>query len=250
MKNLLLLLLALVVSSSVFSTRALAAPTAAELLTTMDKNMTFETRRSTVTMTVTKNGRVKTYKMESMGRGASEGAVEFLEPARDKGTRMLKKGGELWMFLPHVEKVQKISGHMLRQGLMGSDFSYEDMLETSALTGRYTATLVGEEVKDGRKTWKLEMTAKSADVSYPKRVTWVDQEYGVPVREELYAVSGMLLKVFTFSEVKDFDGRKFPTVFKAEDQVQAGSLTELRFDTLEFKVAVPEEVFNIRWLER
>ncbi|HRJ00952.1 MAG TPA: outer membrane lipoprotein-sorting protein, partial [Hyphomonas sp.] len=97
---------------------------------------------------------------------------------------MLKKGGELWMFLPHVEKVQKISGHMLRQGLMGSDFSYEDMLETAALSGRYDAKVLGEEVKDGRKTWKLEMTAKSADVSYPKRVSWIDQEYGVPVREE------------------------------------------------------------------
>lgn len=245
MKTLLLILL-----SIVFGMPAQAAPTAAELLATIDKNMTFESRKTTVTMTVTKNGRVKTYQMESFGRGADEGAVEFLAPARDKDTRMLKKGGELWMFLPHVEKVQKISGHMLRQGLMGSDFSYEDMLETAALSGRYDAKVLGEEVKDGRKTWKLEMTAKSADVSYPKRVSWIDQEYGVPVREELYAVSGMLLKVFTFSEVKDFDGRRFPTVFKAEDQVQQGSVTELRFDSLEFKVAVPDEVFNLRWLER
>lgn len=245
MKTLLLMLLALVTGL-----RAEAAPTAAELLAQVDKNMTFDSRKSMVTMTVTRNGRAKVYQMQSYGRGADESAVEFLAPARDKGTRMLKKGGELWMFLPHVEKVQKISGHMLRQGLMGSDFSYEDMLETAALSQRYSATVLGEEEVEGRKTWKVEMKGKSADISYPRRLSWIDQEYGVPVREELYATSGMLLKVFRFSEIKDFGGRRFPTVMSAEDQLLQGSKTEIRFDSLEFTVAVPEEVFNLRWLER
>jgi hypothetical protein len=35
-----------------------------------------------------------------------------------------------------------------------------------------------------------------------------------------------------------------------EDQVQKGSRTEIVFDAVSFKVALPEEVFSTRWLER
>ncbi|MCB9780756.1 MAG: outer membrane lipoprotein-sorting protein [Alphaproteobacteria bacterium] len=230
---------------------ASAAPTAEQIIQAMDKNMTFETREATLRMTVTKRGREKVFEMHSYGRGADESAIEFNAPARDKGTRMLKKGGELWTFLPNIEKTQKISGHMLRQGLMGSDFSYEDMLESSALLERYDATLVGEEpCGDGATCYKLELKAKSDDVNYPKRISWVDKERSVPVREELYALSGMLLKVFTFEAPQQYGERWFPTTFTADDQLQQDSKTELHFEELAFKVPVEDEVFSLRWLER
>ena len=47
--------------------------------------------------------------------------------------------------MPRAERVQKISGHMLRQGMMGSDMSYEDMLEAADFEEKYEAEVVGEE---------------------------------------------------------------------------------------------------------
>ena len=234
---------------SLFVTLAQAV-TVDELLMHLDSNMTFDTRESTVRMTVTKGERVKSYLMHSYGRGADESAMEYLEPARDKGTRMLKKNDELWMYLPSVEKTQKISGHMLRQGMMGSDMSYEDMMQASAWRKLYTGKIVGEEVQDGRKCWKVELLATSDTVSYPKRVSWIDQETYIPLRQELYALSGMLLKVWIMSDVKDFGGRKFPTRMTVEDKVQTGSKTEIVFEQMTFAVALEEEVFSLRWLER
>ena len=102
-------------------------------------------------MTVVKGDRTKSYKLHSYGRGAEEAAIEYLEPARDKGTKMLKKNEELWMWLPSVEKTQKLSGHMLRQGMMGSDMSYEDLMEQSTWRNAYSGTISGEETVDGRK---------------------------------------------------------------------------------------------------
>lgn len=225
-------------------------PTVEALLKALDQNMTFDTRSSTLRMIVTKNGRGKTYEMKSFARGADEAAMEFLSPARDAGTRMLKKGGELWMYLPSVEKTQRISGHMLRQGMMGSDFSYEDLLEAADLFSRYKATLVGREDKNGRPCYKVEMTALKEDISYPKRVSWIDAEHLVPVNEELYALSGVLLKVIAMDQVKDFGGRKFPTHIVAEDKLAAGSKTEVFFDSLDWSIKLEEEVFSMRWLER
>ncbi|MCK6516871.1 outer membrane lipoprotein-sorting protein [Myxococcota bacterium] len=224
--------------------------TADQILARIDQNLTFESRSSRMTMTVTKNGRVKTYEIVSYGRGAEEGASEYLSPARDAGTKMLKKGDELWMYMPSVEKVQKISGHMLRQGMMGSDLSYEDMLESDDWRSNYNAVALADEALNGRPCWVLDLTAKSEDVSYPRRKVWVDQAWLLPVRQELYALSGMLLKVWIMSDPKQYGERWYPMKMTVEDKLQQGSKTEIVFTEMLFSVPLEEEIFTTRWLER
>jgi hypothetical protein len=154
------------------------------------------------------------------------------------------------MWMPAVEKTQKISGHMLRQSMMGSDMSYEDMMQASGWRKQYSGVVVGEELLEGRKVWKLELKATTPDVSYPRRLVWVDQATSIPLKQELYALSGMLLKVWTMSDVKDFGGRQFPTRMVVEDKVQQNSRTELVFENMSFAVPLEGEVFSLRWLER
>jgi len=226
------------------------AATVPEILAKVDANLTYDTRETTVTMTVTKGDRVKVYKMHSYGRGQDEGSVEYLEPARDKGTKMYRNASELWLWMPSVEKVQKISGHMLRQSMMGSDLSYEDMMQAQKWQALYDGTLAGEEACGAGKCWKIDLKAKSPDISYPRRVVWVDQATYVPVKQELYALSGMLLKTWDMGNVKDVAGRKYPMSMTISDKVQAGSSTTLTFENVTFSVKVADEVFSARWLER
>jgi len=231
------------------STPAYAA-SVSEILAKVDANMTYDTRESTITMSVNKNGRANTYKMHSYGRGADQAAVEYLEPARDKGTKMLKIGEDLTMYVPAVEKSQKISGHMLRQSMMGSDLSYEDMMQANKWQTMYTATMVGEETVDGHKCFKLDMKANSTDVSYPHRVVWVDEGTYIPLKQEMYALSGMLLKTWAMSDVHAVGSRQWPSTMVIEDKVQTGSSTTLHFDSIAFSVPLQDEVFSTRWLER
>jgi outer membrane lipoprotein-sorting protein len=225
-------------------------PNAADLLTRMDKNLTFESRRVRMVMTV-EGKRTRTFEMVSYGRGEEDGATEYLSPARDKGTKMLKLGDELWIYLPGVDRVQKISGHMLRQGMMGSDLSYEDMLASREMRSRYDATVTGESTAGGRACWLLEMKAKDPGVAYPKRVSCVDKETYIPLEQKLYALSGLLLKTWTMSDVKAFaGGRNFATKMTIEDHVKKESITRLELKELEFGVDLPGEIFSLRWLER
>lgn len=230
--------------------KAMAAMTVDQILDLIDKNMTFDTRESTLTMTVTHGDRVKVYKMHSYARGADQAAMEYLAPERDKGTRMLRMANDLWMFQPAAENIQKISGHMLRQGMMGSDMSYEDMMEASSWRAAYNGTIAGEESYDGRNCWKLSLVAKTPDITYAKRTVWVDEQSYIPLKQELYAVSGMLLKTWTMSNVTNIDGRQWPSKMVIEDKLQQGSRTELVFDSVKFSVPLQEEVFSTRWLER
>lgn len=240
---------AALVLTLVASPRAQAV-TVAELLDKIDANMTYDTRESYVTMTVTKADRVKVYKMHSYGRGQTEAAIEYLEPARDKGTKMLKNGDDLWMWLPSVEKTQKISGHMLRQGMMGSDMSYEDLMDAAKWRASYSGVVAGEETIDGRKCWKVQLTANTPDVSYPKRTVWVDEVAYIPVKQQLFALSGTLLKSWTMSDIRTVGTRQFPFRMTVIDEVQTGSKTEVQFDKVTFAVPLQTEIFSTRWLER
>lgn len=114
----------------------------------------------------------------------------------------------------------------------------------------YTATISGQEAVDGAACWKLELKANSADVSYPRRVVWVDQKSFIPVKQELYAVSGMLLKTWTMGDVRPVGSRMWAHKMVIEDKVQAGSSTTLTFDSIQFSVALQDEIFSTRWLER
>ncbi len=136
----------------------------------------------------------RTITSRSYAVGDKQSFTEYLSPAREQGTKMLKLENQLWIYSPSTDRIIQIAGHMLRQSVMGSDLSYEDMMEDRKITEIYSAIVTGDEIIDNRKTWILELTAKVSDVAYHKRKMWVDAERYVPVREELFAKSGQLLK--------------------------------------------------------
>jgi outer membrane lipoprotein-sorting protein len=225
--------------------------TAQQILDKMDENLVFESRTTTMKMTVEGKQRTRVFEILSFGRGETDGASEYLSPAREKGTKMLKLGDELWMYMPSIDRVQKISGHMLRKGMMGSDLSYEDMMESERTEDAYKAELLGEEPHDGRPCWKLEMTSHDDSVTYPKRTVWIDKELYIPLKQDMYALSGMLLKTWTMSDIKEYDGgRKYPSKMVIQDMIKADSKTTLEFTEMTFGVELPAEVFSKRWLER
>jgi len=227
-----------------------ALPTAAELLKAMDSNLQYDTRSSTSTMVVDDGRRPRTYKMVTFGRGEDEAAIEYVLPEREKGTKMLKQGDQLWLYLPRSERVQKISGHMMRQGMMGSDVSYEDLMASDSFEEQYAAEVTGSDTIEGRKCWKLEAKAKDDTVTYPKRVMWIDAETLMPLKQELFALSGMKMKTWTMGDIREVEGRQVAYKMVISDELKQGSHTTITVDEVTFGVALEDEVFSRRWLER
>jgi outer membrane lipoprotein-sorting protein len=225
--------------------------TADAILKKMDQNLVSDKRTATIEMTVVNRGRTRTFVMESFSRGETESAIKYIKPARERGTKMLKKDNELWMYLPAAERVQKISGHLLRQGMMGSDVSYEDMLNSEEMADAYRSTLKGDETFDGHPCYKIEMVSKEKDVAYPKRMMWVDKELYIPLKQELFALSGTLLKSWEMKDIKTFgDGRRYPATMIIKDHLKKNSSTTMTFTELKFNVDFEMEVFSQRWLKR
>ena len=118
-------------------------PSAAKIIDQIDRNMASENRIMTATMIVHGQRDDRTMEMKVWSEGDKKSYTEYLSPARDKGTKMLKLADQLWMFAPAADRIIQISGHMLRQSVMGSDLSYEDMMDDRKLTDIYNAIIIG-----------------------------------------------------------------------------------------------------------
>jgi outer membrane lipoprotein-sorting protein len=221
------------------------------ILQRIDSNMVFQTARSEVEMVMTIGGRTLTKTLVSQSRGSEQSFIEILSPPRDKGTKILKLDGVIRIYYPSAERVMRLSGHMLRQSMMGSDFSYEDMTERAqGLTALYRVVLDGEESVQGRPCHRLVLTAREDGLTYHVRKIWVDCTLYLGLREELYARSGKLLKVLTVDEVKSFEGRHYPVKVTMEDRLRKGSKTVMRVSAIEFNVNIPPDTFSERNLLR
>jgi len=223
------------------------AQTAIDVETIMqkvDENMSAETRIVESDMVIYGKRKNRTVSSKSYSEGTTKSFTEYLAPDREKGTKMLKLENRLWIYSPATDRSIQLSGHMLRQSVMGSDMSYEDMMEDRKMMDMYEATILEEEAVDGRNAWKLELIAKVENVAYHKRMIWVDQERFVPLREELYAKSGELLKQTTLSDIKEIEGRWFPTKINYKDVLKAGKGTDYIIKEIQFDASIPETIFS------
>jgi len=216
-----------------------------DIIVKMDKNLNAKSRVLKSKMVV--HGRRSSRIIESKNWviGTEKSFTEYLSPAREAGTKMLKLDDKLWTYSPQTDRVIQISGHMLRQSVMGSDMSYNDMMEDRPLQEIYKANITGNEKIEGRDYWVITMEAKVKGLPYPKRKTWVDKEFFLPLREELYAKSGKLLKTSTLGDIKKIQGRWFPGRFIYKDELKRNSRgTEWIIDDIEFDVNIPPSRFS------
>jgi len=216
-----------------------------DIIRAMDDNLNAKSRILTSKMIVHGRRSSRTIESKNWVIGIDLAFTEYLSPPREKGTKMLKLGDKLWTYAPQTDRVIQISGHMLRQSVMGSDMSYNDMMEDRPLVELYEATLDGSVEVDGRDHWIMLLEAKVKGLSYPKRRAWIDKEYLLPTKEELYAKSGKLLKTSTMDGIKKVQGRWFPSRFIYKDELKRNSKgTEWIIDEIEFDVEIPRSRFS------
>lgn len=229
---------------SVLSLTQAQTQDAIAILNKVDANINSETSILKSDMIIYGRRNNRTVTSVGYAEGNSKSFSEYLAPQREKGTKMLKLDDRLWIYSPSTDRTIQLSGHMLKQSVMGSDLSYEDMMENRKLTEMYHAKVVGEETVDGRKTWVLELNAKVDDATYDSRKVWVDTERYVPLREEMYAKSGLLLKKTELKDIKKIDGRWYPTKMNYKDMLKDGKGTDFVVLEIEFDAKIPEYIFT------
>jgi outer membrane lipoprotein-sorting protein len=226
------------------------AQTAEQIIKKVDKNQLYVTQHFTILMTIQKGER-KLIK-EFYGYGMKQGEKAFLEftNPEDRGVKYLKIDKELWIYFPDADDIMKISGHMLRQGMMGSDISYEDIMETEHIEKKYNAKRLKDRVVEGKDCFVIDLTAKVPDATYARQVAYIDKDTYVPIEVEMYAKGGRLIKKMSQSDIQRVGWRNIPKRATIQDMRKRNSKTLLEFKEIKFDAAVPERAFSKRNLKR
>jgi len=237
-----------IIMSILFSSLIIAPATdltAEEIINMRDNNEYFNTAQMEAEMIIVSGSR-KIIKTMVALTDKKNSLVEFTNP-QDRGTKFLKREDDLWMFFPDAEEIIKISGHMLNQGMMGSDFSYQDVMESDKLTDLYVFEIIKEEELDGRPCYVLEGIAREGvKVSYYRRVSWIEKERFIGLKEELYTQSGRLLKETKVNKIEEIEGRWVSTDSVMEDKLKKDTYTQFIITQINFNPEIPEETFSLQ----
>ena len=202
-------------------------------------------------MIIEGRGGSRTVESRSWIRGTSESFTEYLAPPRDRGTKMLKLDDQLWTYFPDTERTILIAGHMLRQSVMGSDLSYEDLMEDPHLFDMYGAEVLREEVYQDRLCWVLRLEAREdASPAYHSREMWVDRERFVPLKEDRFAKSGRLLKTTEITRVARQGDRWVAREMVFRDMLKSGQGTTFVIEAIDFDADIPEHLLTKAALRR
>ena len=151
------------------------------------------------------------------------------------------------MYFPKANRTIKISGHMLRQSMMGSDISYEDQTDRNKLNELYDSSILSETDE----IYTLELLAKDGiETSYYRRVIDIAKNTYTIKNSSMYANSGKLLKVLTVEEIQRIGDRYYTTSFVMEDKIRLDSYTRLILKNIKIDVDISEDTFTLKNLER
>lgn len=214
------------------------------ILNRVDQNLSSRNQIAESSMTIHGRRSSRTITAKSWTEGDQKSFTEYLSPASEAGTKMLKLQGQLWIYTPAADRTIQISGHLLRQSVMGSDLSYEDMMDDRKLSDVYDVTIAGKDTIDSRGVIILELTANVNDIAYYRQKMWVDSERFIPLKQEMYARSGQLLKRAEMKNIKRVENRWYPSLVIYKDMLKEGKGTEFRTNTISFDQQIPDHIFS------
>ncbi len=232
------------------SAAPLSALTGEEILKRMDVNRAFTTISYTARMQIAQGDVTRTKTMKAKATADGKAIVEFTNP-EDKGIKYLKLDKNLWIYYPEEDDTVPISGHLLKEGMMGSDVSYEDALEEDELSRSYAIAVSSEnESYEGRPCYLVVLTAKKDTAPYQTRKVWVDKESFVGWKTEMYSKSGMLLKESVVLETRRMGGADFAVKVKMTNALVPNRYTVFEMTDVVLNPRLDPSQFSTRYLSR
>ena len=225
----------------------LFAVSAEEIVRKLEENTVVETSRVDGTMVISDRFGTKKSSFISYSRGTDDMLVEFTS-VEEEGMKILRTSDELYLFFPEAEETIRMQGAALKESVIGSDMSYEDMTGGRGLLASYSVTLEGTEEVEGHPCYRVTMKAKNGDVPYYSQTMWIDTTLFIYRRVHKFSRSGKLLKNITIKEIREISGRHVPVRMVLEDTVKGNSSTDFIVRDMEIDIPLEPGLFSLEEL--
>jgi hypothetical protein len=222
-----------------------------------DERYTGDTAQYSLTMTLDSGRgapRVRELSWYFKDFGDAEKTLMVFKSPRDvAGTGYLSfsydndQDDDMWLYLPAMKRVRRITGSGKNDDFMGTDFTYEDMGSRSL--DKDSFTLGGEETVDGAACWVVEARTKDGRDPYGRRLIRIRKDSYVITAVDYYDRQDRLFKRLLVSDISNIDG--IWTAGKMEmTNLRNKHSTIIEMSDIQFNIPLDDNLFTVTNLER
>jgi hypothetical protein len=233
------------------------SPSGYDIMKLVDERYAGDTAQYKLTMTLTSGRgaqRVREVSFYFKDYGDTEKTLMFFNSPRDvAGTGYLSfsydddRDDDIWLYLPAMKRVRRITGSGKNDSFMGADFTYEDMGSRGLDKDEFS--LVGEEGVDGEPCWVVEARAKDRREPYARRVLRVRKDSCFIAAVDYYDRQDRLLKTLRVSGIGQIDGIWTARRMEMTNEQDRHS-TVIEMSDIRFNLPLEDDLFAVAGLER
>ena len=183
--------------------------------------------------------------MKSWSKGTEYYLIYVTEPVRDKGQVFMKRGQDMWNWMPSINRMIKIPPSMMGQSWMGSDFTNDDLIRMNSIIDDFTHQITGSEKIDGYDCYIIELIPKpEAAVVWGKIKLWISNDDYYELKGEYYDEDGKLINMMTSSNIRKMGDRMLPAKTVMEPVDKPGNQTILEMIDVVFNKPIEDDFFS------
>lgn len=227
------------------------AQTAYEIIEKADSKMRGKSSYSEMSITIVRPKWQKTMTMKNWSLGNDYAVSLVTSPAKEKGSVFLKRGNEVWNYLPSLERTIKLPPSMMTQSFMGTDLTNDDLVKQSSMVVDYTHKILTQENVRGFDCWKLELLPnEDATVVWGKLIVWIEREDFMQLKVEFYDEDQEIVNLMEGYNAKLFGDKKLLSKIEFIPLDDEGNKTVIEYKTWEFDVEIPSNYFTTQYVSR
>jgi outer membrane lipoprotein-sorting protein len=204
-----------------------------------------------ITLSVTTVNWQRTLTLEQWSKDEDKSLFKILKPKKEKGLATLRVDKNVWNYMPKVKRVVKIPSSMMSSSWMGSHFTNDDLVKQSRMAEDYTFSITFEGMQDDEEV--VEITCipnKEAAVVWGKVEVVVYADDYIPLRMIYYDEDLLLSRTLEFTNIQKMGGKMIPILMSIIPADEPGELTTVKWNKIQFDVAIDDEFFSLRKLQQ
>ena len=219
--------------------------TAKEIVSRANDKATGNTSQGTMKMTIERPDWSREVTMKTWSKGTEFYLIYITEPARDKGQVFMKRGQDMWNWMPGINRMIKLPPSMMGQSWMGSDFTNDDLVRMNSIIEDFTHNIIGSQKIEGFDCYKIELIPKhEAAVVWGKIILWISKDDYYELKGEYYDEDEVLVNTMESSDIKLMGDRKLPAKMVMIPVDKPGNRTIMEMVDVTFNKPIEDDFFS------
>lgn len=212
-----------------------------EIMSRYDSNAAYNTAYMKATLSVKDKFGTNENEFESYRRKNGDTLI-IITSGADSGQKILRLENSVYLYYPDAEEIIRLQGSALKDSVMGSDFTYEDLTGDEGILDSYNGELLGTETVDGAECYRVMLTAKKQ--LYQKQEKFIDKKTFAEKKCIVYSASGKAMSESTMSKINRIGKYNIFMEGTMQNLLKKSSVTKMKITEIKLDEPIPESKFS------